>query len=137
MRLRRNAKIEFIRKVPLFARCTKRKLEAIAAEATELAVAIGKTLTTQGERGREFVVIADGTADVTRGGDLIAQLRPSDFVGEIALISDEPRTATSDNDFTGVILVLSAGVRATRQEHAVGAGEGDEGASRRLHQTAF
>ncbi len=38
MRLRKNAKLAFIKGVPLFALCTKRELEAIAAEATELTV---------------------------------------------------------------------------------------------------
>jgi CRP-like cAMP-binding protein len=79
-----------------------RPRSAIAAEATELAVASGKTLTTQCDRGREFVVIADERPMSRGGGDLIAQLGPGDFVGEIALISGEPRTAASDNDFTGV-----------------------------------
>ena len=45
MRLRKNAKIELIKSVPLFASCSKKELEAIAAQADELTVPEGKVLT--------------------------------------------------------------------------------------------
>jgi CRP/FNR family cyclic AMP-dependent transcriptional regulator len=76
MGLRKNAKVAFIKGVPLFARCTKKELELIAAEATELALPSGRVLTTQGQRGREFIVIADGTAEVRKNGRLVARLGP-------------------------------------------------------------
>jgi CRP-like cAMP-binding protein len=48
----------------------------------------------EGDSGREFFVIVEGTADVERGGRRIASLGPGDFAGEIALIAKMPRTAT-------------------------------------------
>ena len=68
MRLRKNAKEELIKSVPLFSHCTKREIAALAAEADELTVPEGKELTRQGERGREFMVIVDGAAKVSRTG---------------------------------------------------------------------
>lgn len=107
MALRKNAKVELIKKVPLFARCSKRELAAIAAEADELALPSGRRLTTQGEPGSEFVIILDGTAEVQKNGRRINQLGPGDFLGEIALISGAPRTATVTTTSDARLLVLT------------------------------
>lgn len=107
MLLRKNAKVELIARVPLFGRCTKKELNAIAARADELALPEGRVLVSQGERGREFVVIIDGTADVHRDGRRINQLGRGDFLGEIALLSGAPRTATVTTTSPTRILVLT------------------------------
>jgi CRP/FNR family cyclic AMP-dependent transcriptional regulator len=92
--LHKNAKVELISRVPLFERCSKRELEQVASLADELDLRDGKVLTKEGERGREFFVLLEGTADVRRKGRRIRRLGPSDFFGEIALVSNVPRTAT-------------------------------------------
>ena len=107
MQLRKNAKVELIARVPLFGRCTKKELNAIAQRADELTLPEGKELVRQGERGREFVVIVDGAADVHRDGRKINQLGRGDFLGEIALISGAPRTATVTTTSPTRILVLT------------------------------
>ena len=92
--LHKDAKIELLRNVPLFAGCSKAELQQVAQLADELDLAEGATLIREGERGREFIVVADGTVKVTRGGKTIRELGPGDFIGEIALVVDRPRTAT-------------------------------------------
>jgi CRP/FNR family cyclic AMP-dependent transcriptional regulator len=87
-------KLELISKVPLFARCSKRELEQIARAADEIDLPEGKVLTREGDRGREFFVLVEGSAEVTKDGRVIRELGSGDFLGEIALISHEPRTAT-------------------------------------------
>jgi CRP-like cAMP-binding protein len=94
MRLRKNTKVELLQAVPLFASCSKTELERIASLAEELDLADGATLIREGERGREFLVIVDGTVRVTKGGKKIRDLGSGDFIGEVALVSDVPRTAT-------------------------------------------
>jgi CRP/FNR family cyclic AMP-dependent transcriptional regulator len=92
--LRRNDKVELIKKVPLFAGCSKHELEQIAQIADEIDLSAGKEMTREGSRGREFFVLLEGDADVTKGGSSINKLGAGDFFGEIALVSDSPRTAT-------------------------------------------
>ena len=94
MRLHKDAKIELLKGVPLFAGCSKSELQRIAALADELDLGDGATLIREGERGREFIVVADGTVRVTRGGKHLRDLGAGDYVGEIALVADVPRTAT-------------------------------------------
>ena len=57
-------------------------------------MARGEVLVEEGTVGREFVVIADGTAVVTVGGETIARVGPGDFVGEVAMLDRGYRTAS-------------------------------------------
>ena len=94
MRLHKDAKIDLLKNVPLFAGCSKTELQRIASLADELDLGDGATLIREGERGREFIVIAEGTVKVTRSGKQLRELGAGDFIGEIALVADVPRTAT-------------------------------------------
>jgi CRP/FNR family transcriptional regulator, cyclic AMP receptor protein len=92
--LRRDAKVELLKRTPLFAGCTKSELRELAKTADELDLREGTVLIREGRPGREFFVLIDGTAEVTKQGKKIADLGPGDWLGEIALITDSPRTAT-------------------------------------------
>ncbi|MEX0673329.1 MAG: cyclic nucleotide-binding domain-containing protein [Gaiellaceae bacterium] len=94
MRLRRNAKIDLLKRVPLFAQCSKQELAAVAAVADEIDLRQGKELTTQGRPGREFLVLVEGEAEVRKNGRKLRTLQDGDFFGEIALVTKRPRTAT-------------------------------------------
>jgi CRP/FNR family transcriptional regulator, cyclic AMP receptor protein len=107
VRLGRNAKIDLLKGVPLFAGCSKAELEALAVTADELDVREGTILTREGKPGREFFVLIEGTVDVSRDGTKIAELGAGDWLGEIALLTESPRTATATATTPARILVVT------------------------------
>jgi CRP-like cAMP-binding protein len=119
VRLGDNTKIELIKGVPLFATASKAELAEIAGIADEVDLPAGRTLISEGDTGREFFVLIEGTADVSQGGKTIGKMMgPGDFFGEIALVSKAPRTATITT--TSPVRALVITDRAFRQllEHS-------------------
>lgn len=92
--MNRNGKTDAIREVPLFAQLSKGELAQVAALADEVDLPAGRVLMKEGDRGREFIVLLEGEAEVERGGKRLRTLGAGDFLGEIALVSRVPRTAT-------------------------------------------
>lgn len=105
MRFHKDAKVELIRHVPLFANCSKKDLRQIASLADELDFPAGKVLIREGRPGSEFFVIVEGRADVSRDGQSIDTLESGDFCGEVALLSGHPRNATVTT-LTPVLLLI-------------------------------
>jgi CRP-like cAMP-binding protein len=108
--LKKNAKVEMLKTVPLFEACSKKQLADIAAIADEFDQREGVKLARQGDRGREFMVIVTGTADVVQDGKKLASLGPGSFFGEMALLAEQPRMA--DVVTTSAVRVLVVTDRA-------------------------
>jgi CRP/FNR family transcriptional regulator, cyclic AMP receptor protein len=113
VQLGRNAKVDLLKRVPLFAECSKAELDALALTADELDLREGTVLTREGKTGREFFVLIEGTVEVTRDGDKIAELEAGQWLGEISLLTRSPRTATATA--TSPVRVLVVTDRAFRQ----------------------
>ena len=107
MRLRKDAKVELLKRVPLFSKLDKKALEDVAHIADEIDLPAGKEMATEGDRGREFFVLLKGEADVTRGGEKINTMKEGDFFGEIALVTKMPRTATVTATSNVDVLVIT------------------------------
>ncbi len=94
MALRRDAKIDLLRKVPLFERVPRKELARIAALATEVSYPQGVPLLREGSRDDGFFILLQGEVDVRRGVRLQQTLKRGQFFGEIGLLASVPRTAT-------------------------------------------
>ncbi len=79
--------------IPLFEHLDNRQLASVAALATVLDIDAGRELIREGATGREFFLVAEGEAEVVRGGEVVATLGPGTFFGETALLLDQPRNA--------------------------------------------
>jgi CRP/FNR family cyclic AMP-dependent transcriptional regulator len=96
-------KLQLIADVPMFSACTKQEIKRIASLANRVEIPAGQPLTKEGERGKEFFIIAEGEAKVTVRGDRVATLGPGEFFGETALLDPGPRTATVTADAPMVV----------------------------------
>ena len=94
MKLRRNAKVDLLRTVPLFSSCSQKELGQISTLADEIYQPEGTILIREGTRGREFFVLIEGDVEVRCTGRKLRTQRDGDFFGEIALITETPRSAT-------------------------------------------
>lgn len=83
-----------LKSIPLFADLSHAERERIARWADEVEVPEGKHLVDEGKYAYEFFVIEEGTAAVRHGDEMVAELGPGDFFGEIALIESIRRTAS-------------------------------------------
>ena len=108
VKLSRQSKSDVLRTVPLFSRCSKKELAAVAQVADELEIRAGKELTVQGQPAREFFILLSGEAVVRRNGRKLRVLGPGEMIGEIALLNDSPRTATVTVTEPSRVLVLTA-----------------------------
>jgi CRP-like cAMP-binding protein len=80
--------------VALFSSLSGKEREQIARHADEVTVAEGTELAREGEFAHEFFVVEEGTAEVRRGDEVINELGPNDFFGEIGLLESDRRTAS-------------------------------------------
>lgn len=90
--------VELLRNIPMFAKLEPSKLKLLAFTSERLAFDTGNALFRQGEPGDAAYIIIDGEASVEvdspSGPIKVATLGRNDFVGEIAILCDVPRTAT-------------------------------------------
>lgn len=95
MRLHRHSKVRLLEQVPLFHGCTDAELARVAKLVREIVTyADGATLMYEGARGDEFLLLVEGRASVRIQDQEMGSLRPGDYLGEIALLNQSPRTAT-------------------------------------------
>ena len=83
-----------MRSLPLFADCTDEEIDLLDGMLTEVSVPSGREVIHEGAVGREFAVVVEGTASVTRGGEELARLRPGSFFGELSLLEGDLRSTS-------------------------------------------
>jgi CRP/FNR family cyclic AMP-dependent transcriptional regulator len=99
-----------LRAIPLFAGLKKKERRAVAQQADEVDVEAGCHLVREGEFAYEFFAIEEGTAEVRRGEQYLAELGPGDFFGEMGLIGDAQRNASVKalSPITAIVMTASA-----------------------------
>ena len=90
----RAAELELLQRASVFAPLPYTSLRRLASSVGTRRAGVEEVVVRQGEDGELVYVIASGRVEVTRDGELLRELGPSDVFGELALILDVPRTAT-------------------------------------------
>ena len=101
-----NTEIELISKVPIFSLTGKKQLQKIAKKFNIRNAPEGEQITVQGEYGREFYVVASGSARCEVDGREIRKFGRGAFFGELALLAGGPRSATMVAETPMELLVL-------------------------------
>lgn len=85
---------DLLKQVPIFAGLDPRELETIARTVHERTFTPGEVVAEENQGGVGFFIIREGEAKVTVGDNEVRRLHSGDHFGEIALITEGPRTAT-------------------------------------------
>lgn len=91
---KQDAKVEALKRAPLFEGLSKGELQELARLAEDMEVQAGQVLTREGAAGHEFFVLMEGEVQVDRAGEDLGRRGAGDFIGEIALLAEVPRAAT-------------------------------------------
>ena len=103
--------------VPLFASLNRKERRALAPRTDEVELEEGRVIVREGEWAYEFFAIEEGTCEVRRGDQLLAELGPGDFFGEMGLVGDTRRNASvvAKSPLTVVVMTAQA-FRQTARE---------------------
>lgn len=102
----KDQKLSLLAGVPLFSELGSKELRRVGELADVVDRPAGRVLMRQGEHGSEAMVIVDGHASIERDGEVINESGPGAVVGEMAMISSRPRTATVTLTTDATLLVI-------------------------------
>jgi len=94
--------------VPLFESLDADARKKFAVWVSELEVPEGQHLADEGEYAYDLFIINDGTAEVTQDGNVVAELGPGEFFGEMGVLERAPRNATVVAKSPMTLLTLSS-----------------------------
>ena len=86
--------LQFLSKIDLFHFFPTEELADFLEKATEVPVAKGVILFREGEPGQEMYIVLRGMLKVFSGNRVIAIVKPGEYFGEMAIIENQPRSAS-------------------------------------------
>ena len=103
-------RVELLANVPLFAGLSHRQLGKLLVKLFEKEYQPGETIFNQGDPGKALSIVRSGTIFIIRAQegveDELAMLTPGGYFGELALIDDQPRSASARAGDPSVLLIL-------------------------------
>jgi CRP-like cAMP-binding protein len=87
-------KQRWMQKIDLFRGCPPEAVGRIADRTVEVEFSDGQHMVTAGQVGNGLFIVVKGTARVQRGDDVITEFGSGDFFGELAVLDQQPRSAS-------------------------------------------
>lgn len=105
-------RVRFLTKVPLFENLKEKQLRRLAMRFVSRQYEPGQDIVTQGKGGAGLFILVSGAAEAIRvrsdgSKAVVNTFGPTDFFGELALLDDQPRTASVVTTEETECLVLS------------------------------
>jgi CRP/FNR family transcriptional regulator, cyclic AMP receptor protein len=95
MTLTSDEKADALGRIALFEGLERSSLLPLAEAASEIDFDDGDVLVIQGQIGTGLFIVVNGAVRIVRHGEDVAQLSPGDYLGELAVIDREPRSASA------------------------------------------
>jgi voltage-gated potassium channel len=102
-------KLVMLAAMPLFSGLGQRDLLEVGRLCDEVDLPAGRVVARQGDAADAFYVIIDGTVRIERDGQVLRDMGPGEFFGEIAMVAKVPRQATGTTLTPARLLVMSHG----------------------------
>lgn len=114
-------KRELLARMRLFRPLNDREILRVLQVTDVITYDDGENIMTQGENGEDLFIVLDGKVDVIRGEAVIATLEQGAHVGEMALVRNQPRSATVRSRGTAELMVIRRRdfFELLRNEHAL------------------
>ena len=98
---------ETLARMPLFRALNDRELLRVLQVTFVVSYDDGRVIIREEEKGEELYMVLSGRVRVSRGGAEVAVLEAGEHFGEMALIRNQPRSATVSSDGPSELMVLS------------------------------
>jgi CRP/FNR family transcriptional regulator, cyclic AMP receptor protein len=95
MSMNTDQKAEVLGRVALFEGLDRTSLLPLAEAASETDFGDGDALVMQGQVGTGLFVVVHGVVRIVQHGEDVVRLGPGDYLGELAVIDREPRSASA------------------------------------------
>lgn len=103
-------RLRFLENVPLFNGLSQKQLGKLLVKLFEKEYLVGETVFLQGDPGKALFIVLSGRILIVRSGnggeEQVATLDRGSYFGELALIDDQPRSASARAEEPTVLLIL-------------------------------
>jgi CRP/FNR family cyclic AMP-dependent transcriptional regulator len=103
-------RLRFLGSVPLFAGLSQKQLGKLLVKLFEKEYSVGETVFLQGDPGKALFIVLSGKILIMRSRNAaeeqVAALDRGSYFGELALIDDQPRSASARAGEPSVLLIL-------------------------------